>query len=147
MTPLDCNSLISDLNCSNLTSSELSALSNKWIPQAAIQLQGKYLGSHLKKYYLIKSLSWYFSCWLVPVERFQHWGGLFTFLTEIFSVWMHQRRVQKLREMKSKKDDSVLKSVFNNCHFNFAKWPCNFQNQLKWSISETRCQIKVASVM
>ena len=46
---------------------------------------------------------WYFSCQLVTVERFQAWGGLSTFHVEIFSVWMSQRQVQKLRAPKDEK--------------------------------------------
>ena len=44
---------------------------------------------------------WYFSFWLVIVERFQVWRG--TFHVDIVSVWTSWRRVQKLRRWNKEK--------------------------------------------
>ena len=55
-------------------------------------------------YSFSKMRKWYFSCWLVTIEKFQVWGGFFIFHVEIFSVWKWRRWVQKkLRWLKHEK--------------------------------------------
>ena len=52
--------------------------------------------------YEVIIFDWYFSCWLVTVERFQACGGgLFTFHVEFFSVWTSQRRIQNTEKIKT----------------------------------------------
>ena len=85
-------------------------------------------------------------------ERFQSWGGFFTFM-----FWNREDQNMKRWKTKIGLDIHIETKLaapawnivysFNNCHFNFGEWPCNFKSQLKRPILETNSQIKVASVM
>jgi len=82
-------------------------------------------------------------------------------LVEIFSVWDEQKASPKTEKFKIWKVERLTQSwnvetklaslehsfIFNNCHFNLGKWPCNFQIQLKLPNFGNEWQIKMASVM
>ena len=118
--------------------------------------------------------NWYFSCWLVNIEKFQASGLRRAFhfscwyclsldkpkmiaspKTEI-EDWHMEEDVRadsvfsisvfvlaiifglfKLRQYQHEKWKALLSpeawniAWFNNCHFNFGKWPCNFQRSVE----------------
>ena len=95
--------------------------------------------------YCLKNGIFHAGRWEIPILR------------RVFHFYVLEPRRSKHEKMKNQNWSWYIETKlaapawniysFNNCHFNFGEWPCNFKSQLKRPILETNSQIKVASVM